>query len=152
MIVRPNTGDFWKTLFSAQGRSNRGRFWTVVALCWAMYVVVGSLFAVMGDTPFTMLVAMAFVIAPIPVGTFNMIKRLHDLGRSGWWILLLIGLYLPIAAMAEPWSPDGLRVLGYLLEAAFSLATLVALGSIPGEKTSNRFGEPPGRPPVEAPA
>lgn len=141
-------GDFWSTLFTARGRSNRGRFWTVVALCAAAYIVAGGLVAALGENPFTVVIAAATIIVAITVGWFNIAKRLHDMGRSGWWILLLIGLYMPVGALAEPWSPDGLQALGILLELILTIATMGLFGGIPGQKATNRFGDPPGQPPV----
>lgn len=70
------------------------------------------------------------------------VPRLHDVGRSGWWLLLLLaGEFI---AIAIGWSAgvDGIMLAGgiYVL-LAFLL--LVALAFVPGDPGPNRWGDPP---------
>lgn len=57
------------------------------------------------------------------------VRRLHDLGRSGWWMLalLIIGALWPISVMA----------------AAVALLGQLFLMIAPGDEGQNRYGEAP---------
>jgi len=82
------------------------------------------------------IVWLVFLLPSLTVG----VRRLHDTGRSGWWMLLF---YLPWVSKLF-WGTDprmALVTLGAL--AAGGLALLVLFG-LPGEKQSNMFGSPPG--------
>ena len=64
------------------------------------------------------------------------VKRLHDLNRSGWWVLL--ALAIPFAARPIGVSPSTLLLMAFVL-----------LASLPGSSGDNRFGIDPrtaGRP------
>jgi uncharacterized membrane protein YhaH (DUF805 family) len=70
------------------------------------------------------------------------VPRLHDVGRSGWWLLpLFAGEFL---AVAIGWSggADGILLAGgiYVLLCLF---LLIVLGFVPGQPSANRWGEPP---------
>jgi len=66
--------------------------------------------------------------------------RLHDLGRSGWWQMVVYALMLGtiVAAMAAKLSENVALGLAFLIQFAFT----VGLGSIPGQQRTNRFGPP----------
>jgi uncharacterized membrane protein YhaH (DUF805 family) len=59
-------------------------------------------------------------------------KRLHDLGRAGWWA------FVPVWALVEAW-PRPATPLGYAALALLA-ATFVYLGLTPGQPGRNRFG------------
>ena len=139
------SGDFWRSLFTARGRISRGRFWTVTALCWIAQIMGGAVAAASGDSPFATVLAGVIVLAAFPINLFATIKRLHDMGRSGWWTLAAMVAFLPVAAMAEPWSPPAIMALGVVLELVVGLGFILILGCIPGQPIANRFGPPPGR-------
>jgi uncharacterized membrane protein YhaH (DUF805 family) len=142
---------FWSTLLSARGRNNRARYWQVIGLCWFGLVVCGLILAASESAGVVVeilvgVVAVLAILVLCVAGVLNTIKRLHDLGRSGWWLLLVIGLDLPLALIADGPPDSGLQVIGALLQALYSLALLAAFGAWPGQRGANRFGEPPGRP------
>ena len=63
-------------------------------------------------------------------------RRLHDLGRSGWWTAGVWGLF--VLAWGEPRGPigSGCAVIMGLLA--------LALAGLPGQRRANRFGPPLG--------
>lgn len=75
-------------------------------------------------------------------------RRLHDIGRSGWWQaaalggIAAVGLVLGLLHV----SIGAATVVGGLVQLAFT----GLLGAIPGDPEVNRFGPPPGAPPLEA--
>lgn len=129
-----NDREFWQALFSARGRSGRSRFWKVFGLQLLIILIALSVaeWAGLTDTPSPLLIAIMgcaglVMIAASYVGLVNIIKRLHDLGATGWWVLAMAGNLLA-----------GLGTLAF-----------VAIGCIEGEPRPNRFDDPPRVPAAE---
>ena len=73
---------------------------------------------------------------------FIAVPRLHDIGRSGWWLLaLFLGEIVPIA-IGWNGGEQGILIAGGLY-VMFCMIVLAALGFIPGNEDANRWGEPP---------
>jgi len=70
------------------------------------------------------------------------VPRLHDIGRSGWWVGAAILGEIAVIAAAFAFLPlEGVPiVLG--IYGLLAIVWLVVLGIIPGESTANRFGKP----------
>ena len=90
------------------GRSRRSEYWYFVLGNIALSIIATMLGFVLGDTIGTMLsglVSLALLIPGIAVG----VRRLHDTGRSGWWLLIaivpLIGAILLIVWFATDSQP-----------------------------------------------
>ena len=70
-----------KTCFSKyadfNGRARRSEFWY-----WYLFTILVSMFS--SWIPFASLVMLALVIPTLAAS----VRRLHDIGRSGWWVLL----------------------------------------------------------------
>ena len=86
-------------LFSMEGRYNRAKyFWVVFALSVVSQIVcfvLGAAIGASGGDPATASLLSLIITIPISViCAFQVVKRLHDLGRPGthYW-LLLIPLY-----------------------------------------------------------
>ena len=90
------------------GRSRRKEYWMFV-LGWIIgfivLMLVEGMLGLSGSLglygPLTALFALAILIPSIAVG----VRRLHDTGRSGWWMLIglipLVGLILLIFFVTE---------------------------------------------------
>ena len=75
------------------GRSRRKEYWMFFLLCMVVGLVLGFVEGMLGLTgmigpygPLSMLFLLAILVPSIAVG----IRRLHDTGRSGWWILIAL--------------------------------------------------------------
>jgi uncharacterized membrane protein YhaH (DUF805 family) len=101
------------------GRAIRSEYWY-----WTLFIVIASIVtsiidAVLGITLFEPIFSLAILLPSIAVG----VRRLHDLDRSGWWLLLgfipLIGAIVLIVWFvgrgtpgANRFGPDPLGVIG----------------------------------------
>ena len=69
------------------GRSRRKEYWSFFLLMLAANIVVSIVGGILGDVIsglLSIVLFLAFFIPGIAVG----IRRLHDTGRSGWWLLI----------------------------------------------------------------
>ncbi len=93
-----------KRSFEISGRSRRREYW-IYHLVWAIALALVSVMMASGSKAFLGLLVIAGLIPAITVT----IRRLHDINRSGWWILVTFlpvigGLVLLIMALI-PGSP-----------------------------------------------
>ena len=156
--VAGSPGNDWgKLFFSIDGRIPRSRFWAGWGILLAARLVGGLI-------PFVnFIVAIGAIWADVCLNA----KRLHDMGRSGWWQLIpyLMGIAAGVASFAfimamfagvntagaGKASPDfstGM-VAGLLGVAGLStlvwIGFLIWIGATPSEPRENRFGPPPGQ-------
>ena len=113
-----------------RGRFNRATYW----LCLCIIVGAVVIMAVVGIRPPRIGEAMLILMC---------VPRLHDLGKSGWWVLIPLGVELVaiVVAITTFSAEDGYVVFG---GAFFVIAgVIVVLGLIPGQPHANRFGDPP---------
>ena len=144
-------------LFTFYGRIGRGRWWAAF-LVQVISVVVAGFFAGLitpsgrgggppvdgGNIPAAAIMIAAFAAATW-ISLATSVKRLHDLGASGWWIIPLYlastaGSAISNAAPAGD-GPEGLAltVVGLVL----TFGPIIYLGAVPGQSGDNRFGPDP---------
>jgi uncharacterized membrane protein YhaH (DUF805 family) len=139
-----------RRVFSTSGRVSRLGFWRFqvvqslgAAVVWCLTVFATLAGGWLGLAPLLLIVPI--VTAAIYVG----IRRLHDRGRSGWWILpFSVGPYSLLGAAHL--VSDAFGAAGILLALPLSLGGLVLaiwawieLGFRRGTRGANRFGPPP---------
>lgn len=127
----------WRRIFSLRGRIGRAGFFK---LAWLplLLVVVPTWWALLNapdggeayDTAFFGAFAFSAVLA------FVSVRRLHDLGKPGWWSLVLVAPFL------LAWFP----VVNNLLLAwpVILVVWLLLIGSTEGERGPNAWGWPGG--------
>lgn len=124
------------------GRSRRLEFW----LFWLSAMVVqmiASYFDVVGGQPvvaggmglITLVVTLIFIVPAATVG----IRRLHDIGRAGWWMLLFAVPYAAWLASVEMGTQGVVAAILFL----FGSGVLVVLLVQPGAAADNRYGANP---------
>lgn len=87
------------------GRASRSEYWWWVVASFLAYMAAGVLGAMVGSMnaidAFTGLTALVLLLPSLAVA----VRRLHDTGRSGWWLLLgfipLVGLVLIVFMASE---------------------------------------------------
>lgn len=135
--------DFAALLLSFDGRINRAQYWLATAVYLVIAGVAIAILFTMASGLIAFILAGLLSLAAIVSGVAVGIKRLHDCGKSGWWLLLFYlgpGL-LSVAgvaggAIAEP-------ALGDLASLAIALWGITELGFRRGSAGPNRFGADP---------
>lgn len=145
------------------GRASRPEYWWfvlfVVGASTALAIVEGVVFGFdagptdLSKSPFSSL----FALATFLPSTSSAVRRMHDMGRSGWFILLpLVPLVAAgmtgIALLVHATSSNGPTALGATLLWLTVLLGIVVLGTgilsiwwltRPSEPGPNRWGPPP---------
>lgn len=100
--------DMKELLFSAEGRVNRGKFWGVffgiILANFIAITIVLILRMAFGDFGYYSggFLFLLFYIATLVSGIMVQIKRWHDRGKSGWWVLIgLVPLIGPLWVLIE---------------------------------------------------
>ena len=125
-----------EVLFSFKGRISRRQYGKKgilpLATGWALFILFVLLLVILRPVsePIAPVAAILFFVMYIALAIFSAVaglavytKRLHDLGRSGWWNLLL---FIPFV--------------GPLI----NLALMIILGAKRGQLEGNRYGPVPG--------
>jgi len=82
--------DAWKNYINFQGRARRKAYWMFVLFNIIAAVIVGAIDNVLGLTreggygPISGLYSLAVFLPGLALA----VRRLHDTGRTGWWMLI----------------------------------------------------------------
>ena len=110
----------WKRYADFKGRSSRAAYWWPFLLTIIILFVLGGISELVFGTasdepgPLEVIYQLAWLCPGIALG----IRRLHDIGRSGWWLLIVL---------------TGIGVIVLIVWACRS-----------GENEANAWGPPPG--------
>jgi uncharacterized membrane protein YhaH (DUF805 family) len=93
-----------------EGRAHRTEFWLFVLVNVAISFALSIVDYVIGtDTEFggvlSGIYGLAVLVPSLAVGT----RRLHDIGRSGWWQLLLLIPLVGLIILIVWWAREGER-------------------------------------------
>lgn len=127
-----------------EGRLNRIQMlWRHAALCFVggaagmLLITAGSAFLSL-DTAFALV--MPFVGIPILYADLSLVvRRFHDVGLSGWWLLPLFGVAGALFAFISLWPSPWLLLVIFPINCGY----LMLLFLVPGSAIANRYGEPP---------
>jgi uncharacterized membrane protein YhaH (DUF805 family) len=115
-----------KALQFVNGRINRATYW----MCLGASVLVYAALNVMNSGSVKVSEVLLILMC---------VPRLHDLGRSGWWALMIFLIELSSVFLA----PKGDVFIALGVAMLVIMALLVVLGILPGQPRANRWGEPP---------
>jgi uncharacterized membrane protein YhaH (DUF805 family) len=135
----------WQSLFWIAGRLPRRPYWfailSLIILSLGARMLTRQLDPSLGGPLYAVVEA---GVAWIGICTFA--RRLHDLGRSGWWqvpafVLTVAGFYLAQPALATTLrlSPT-VQALCVMVGMAAYFGFIIALGIVRGMTADNRFG------------
>jgi uncharacterized membrane protein YhaH (DUF805 family) len=142
--------DVWRLrelLFSFRGRLGRKAWWRTLSIYLLYGFVIGVCLGLaepyLGPSPLVywgLLTALVFV--PILVSAVAAgVRRLHDTGKSGWWLLVFYGI--PGALFGIPGNTnvsDDTAGVFYLLALPFLAWSIFALGCQRGTVGANGYG------------
>lgn len=134
----------WKAWFSFRGRATRRQYWRALLVL----ITISFALSLLGMIPAGQLIALPFSIAANVAQWAVVTRRLHDLGRSGWWQVPAMALGMAAVLQVVSLGPDGVEtnpgmataMLGAMI---LSLAFVVVIGLVRGDPGRNRFGDPP---------
>ena len=95
-----------------RGRASRSEYWWfylfTILMSWGSTIVAAAMFGIGNPLIdiFTNLIMLAFLLPVLAAGC----RRLHDIGKSGWWqllILTLIGIIPLIVWFASDTKAEG---------------------------------------------
>ncbi len=139
--------DILALLSTYRGRINRAKYWIAV-LCYLIIgvalTVLGIMLGILGSLGgyLMILVAVVVYVAMIVSGIFVGIKRLHDRGKTGWW--LLVFMLAPAILSALGFAIGGfLATLCSLASLGISIWMFVELGCLAGTPGANQYGPDP---------
>lgn len=88
------------------GRARRKEYWLFVVAGFILGIIAGIIDGILGTKFIGVFVSLALFIPSIAVSA----RRLHDIGKSGWWILIsfipLIGAILLLVWYATDTKPE----------------------------------------------
>jgi len=91
--------DAWKNYINFQGRARRKAYWMFILFNLIALVILGlieSAIGLSGQNGYGILTGLYTLAMILPLIALA-VRRLHDTGRSGWWILIgLVPLVGPI--------------------------------------------------------
>ena len=116
-----------------RGRFGRGMYWFLLGVIASMYLWVWMYLSInLLDAPYGNGLILLTLCVP----------RLHDMGKSGWFVLFA-GVPVLFAAMIGPYfSLEGQNTVALLMLSAIA-GFVILLGVVPGDPKPNRWGSPP---------
>ncbi|MEX2980697.1 DUF805 domain-containing protein [Streptomyces sp. C36] len=98
--------DVLKKYATFSGRAGRPEFWMFTLISFVISIVLAVIDSTLGTAPVIGLVYSLAVLLPgLAVG----VRRLHDIDRSGWWLLLalipILGSIVLLVFFALPGTP-----------------------------------------------
>ena len=79
---------FWINYVNFSGRSRRAAFWTAWAINFMICVILDAMFVLLELPVISTLTTLFSLLTLIPSISL-WVRRLHDIGKSGKWILLV---------------------------------------------------------------
>ena len=139
----------FRKYFDFRGRAQRAEYWWWVLFTTLASIALQAVDAVTGFPVLDALFSLATIIPTLAVSW----RRMHDIGRSGWWNFLV---FIPIALMAFAMFPLFSQPAGTELEGfALILAIVGVVGTLAAaiyvlvllvrdsDRGTNRFGPSP---------
>jgi len=145
-------------LFGFHGRATRGEWWLFVLIFFLYNFIVTALsvyiFGFLG-----LLIGWVLMLVLLWPALAISERRLHDRGKSGWWLLLFYLTPMLLSAL-KLWLTGEMGVHGYknptavatvisLASFAITLWGLIELGVLPGQHGDNKYGPDRRSPPAK---
>ena len=121
------------------GRASRSEYWWFFLFTFLLRVLIGWI-------PGVGFILTLVLLLPTLAVT---VRRLHDINRSGWWLLLPIGLTIAALVSGAVLSLQGMILVGVAIAVVGSLAGFLSILVFlvqPGDVHDNQYGPDPLQP------
>ncbi|MCR5879339.1 DUF805 domain-containing protein [Phenylobacterium sp. J367] len=129
-----------RRLFDFRGQATRKEFWLTVLALYAVLIVIGLIATRVGDGVLVSLLAFPILLALFVASLAVQVRRLHDRGKSAWWLLVFAFIPGLIGAVAgiDSETNEPLSGLIALLSLPFWIWGLVEMGFLPRKRAKER--------------
>lgn len=146
-----------RQLLTAKGRATRAAYWKICVLIWLLMIAILlpplslarfgiDLIDGPGAASWISTIALASAcLYALALFIASAIRRLHDRGKTGWWMFLFLLLPYILFRAADPGDStlNGQEIALYLAAFAAWAWGFIELGFAPGTREENRFGPNP---------
>lgn len=143
-----------RQLIDPRGRCNRQGLLVLTVVALTIQTVAGVGLAMNGQ-PLHGKLALALNAPIFWIGAMAVLKRLHDMGRTGWWVPAMTAAWIAWAFVATfiavaLFGPQSVSEGSVGFWIVFAMIVLPAFGGLlylhaaAGEPTANKYGEVPG--------
>ena len=134
----------WANLFFSKGRSSRELFWIITLICLTVTIINTVLFNSNDATIIELFLSLITLLPTLWISIVNMIKRLHDRDKSGWWCILYLLVPLVLSEIAYFYG-EGSNAFSffYISSGIISLWMIIDLGFLKGTDGPNQYGDDP---------
>lgn len=123
---------------SFKGRIGRKPFWFGIVIWFLLIVMTSSLQTYFSFSPYILLLLVILLLYPL-AAIFT--KRLHDRGKSGGWLLLLLLVFLLFSIDVSLLTPFWQWGIGRFLPLFIVIILFLDCGSFKGLDKANRYGK-----------
>lgn len=96
--------DFWKNYVNFSGRTRRAGFWWP----WLFLIIINIVFSIIDSVVFQAnILSGIFSLAVIIPQLSLSARRLHDIGKSGWWYLICLIPLIGAIVLIIWWAKEG---------------------------------------------
>jgi uncharacterized membrane protein YhaH (DUF805 family) len=140
-----------KKWFSFAGRAGRIEFIVMVLVIPIMMNALTSVVELISQT-IGMVMAIVSLLIASWLSFSACIRRLHDMGRSSLWSMIIVVQLIPISILVyqvmkngDKASISGFLIFSLIILSLMTLVLYIACALIPGEENDNDYGPPPPR-------
>lgn len=103
--------EMWKRFAEFKGRTSRSNYWFAFLMNFIVSLVLSVLFSVTDSGIFNVLLSIYSLAVFIPSLAMN-VRRMHDINKSGWWILISLvpvvgGIWFIVLLATQGKEPQG---------------------------------------------
>src|SRR5262245_55500663 len=122
------------TLFGFSGRINRAKWWLAVLVILILSLVMGVIPQVFSDASSSIggIVVLVLWVIQLWISLATGAKRLHDLNRTGAWLVLFVGAPFLLAGIFIAYAGATLDLPAILAGQTPSEADLMRIGGVTG--------------------
>jgi uncharacterized membrane protein YhaH (DUF805 family) len=118
--------------YDFKGRATREEYWMYMAFIFGLLFVLYLITTILGDLALILMGPLVVVAFALFLPTLAIqARRLHDIGRSGWWCLLLL---LPVPVDILQHLPLSIIVLPP------GAIVLMVMSTFPSKSGTNKYG------------